>query len=202
MGGYLGMGHAAYKQDRGAQLSGEQEQWTNLREARSRYDQLYPGASQLFQGAQSNLGQGANYFKNILGSRPEAMAAVAPETNAINAQGDAQRQAAANLGTARSGGTAAPQQQAEQLRTKAINDAIFGVRPQAAQQVAQIGGQQGQLSEEQLSNSLRALGLSSDVANQIVQNALRSRQVSFEQNKDIGQQWKDLAAGVGQAVAL
>lgn len=162
--------------DRGRALAGWGDEWVNEREARSRYDQLYPGATSQFNAAAGNLGAGAGYFKDILSSRPDAMAAVAPELNEINARGDATRTAQANLGTSRSGGTAALNQQAEQLRTKAINDAIFGVRPQAAQQVASIGAQQGQLSEEQLGNALRALGLSSDIVQHIVNSSLQSRQ--------------------------
>lgn len=166
--------------DRGRSLAGWQDEWTNEREARSRYDQLYPGATSQFNAATGNLGAGAGYFKDVLSSRPAAMAAVAPELNEINARGDATRTAQANLGTSRSGGTASLNQQAEQLRTKAINDAIFGVRPQAAQQVAQIGAQQGQLSEEQLGNALRALGLSSDIVQHIVNSSIQSRQQNLE----------------------
>lgn len=171
--------------DRGRALSGWQDEWTNEREARSRYDQLYPGATTNFNAATGNLGAGAGYFKDVLGSRPAAMAAVAPELNEINARGDATRTAQANLGTARSGGVASLNQQAEQLRQKAINDAIFGIRPQAAQQVASIGAQQGQLSEEQMGNALRSLGLSEDAVQHIINSSIQSRQQNLENRNNM-----------------
>ena len=113
-----------------------------------------------------------DFFKNIMsGSRPAQLAAVAPETNAINAQADAQRTQSANLGTARGGGVAATNANAENTRMKTIDDMLFGARTGAANSEEQVGAQEANVGMEQLSAALKSLGLSDEAIAQYTQGA-------------------------------
>ncbi len=170
----LGGGSAGV--DRGRALSGWQDQWTNLREERNQYDKTYPGAQSALTSAMSNMGLGGDFWKGVLSSTPTAAGVMAPEVNQVNAQSDAAKTAEANLGTARTGGTSGGNQQRQMTTQGLITNAIFGARPAAAQQVTQVGQQEGQLGNEQLMNALRALGMSDENIRSLINSSLQSRQ--------------------------
>ena len=122
-----------------------------------------------------------DFFKNIMsGSRPAQLAAVAPETNAINAQSDAQRTQSANLGTARGGGVAATNANAENTRMKTIDDMLFGARTGAANSEEQVGAQEANVGMEQLSAALKSLGLSDEAISQYTTEAFKKKENDVE----------------------
>src|SRR5262245_19454526 len=111
MGGFMGLGNSSEKTDRGRQLAGFQAEWENLANNRNVGGQQLAFGNQNTGAGAQNIGDAAQYWRNILGSRQSAAAAVAPQTQQIAAQADAMRQAQAQLGTARGGGTAGTNQQ-------------------------------------------------------------------------------------------
>jgi len=132
------------------------------------------------------LGSSKDYFKTIMsGTRPEMMAAMAPELNAINETSDASRTGQATFGTQRGGGVNAANQAAETQRMTDINQAVFGARPAAAKEVERIGGTEAgigtaeqEVGLKQLEAGLRALGLSDEAINNMTRNAIGSKQAT------------------------
>jgi hypothetical protein len=80
------------------------------------------------------------------------MQAIAPEANAVQAQGDAARRQQAASGTARGGGTAGANQTAKDAEMARIDNALFGVRPGAVAQEQALG-------TTQMSQGLQFAGL-------------------------------------------
>jgi hypothetical protein len=146
----------------------------------------------------SSLDEAKDFFGKIMsGNRPAQFAAVAPEINTINAQSDAQRTQAANLGTARGGGVAGASADAETSRMKSIDDMLFGARTGAANSTERIGTEQAQIGQaqanvgmEQLSAALRALGLSDEAIAHYTEAALGRKQQNTEG-------WKNLMKLIG-----
>src|SRR5262245_1868617 len=175
MGGFLGIGGSSAKTDRGRTLGGWQAEWEQLAEGRKAYGQLFPQAQQGLAAGTQTVGAGADFWKNILGSRTDATAAMAPETNQIAAQADAMRQAQAQLGMARGGGTSAANQQANQAVQNTIANQIFAARPQAAQGAVQAGATQANIGAQQLHAALTPMGMSNQMAQHIVDSSMKSR---------------------------
>ena len=155
-------------------------------------DLLHSGVGTTRTGL-NTLGQAKDYFSRIMsGTRPEMMAAVAPEINAVNETADASRLGQATFGTQRGGGVNAANQAAETGRMTDINNALFAARPAAAKEVEKIGGTEADIglgvgrlgtteqdvSIRQLEAGLRALGLSEDTINNMTRNAVANRQAS------------------------
>ena len=93
------------------------------------------------------------------------------------------------MGTSRTGGATAIQaaapQQTQQNIDNIINQNLMQGRAAGAQglegisqQQGALAGQQAQIGDVQLANSLRLLGLSDDAVNQIMGNAMNSRVIS------------------------
>jgi hypothetical protein len=194
MGGFMGIGNSSAKTDRGRTLGGWQAEWEQLAGGREAFGKLFPGAVQGGQAGTATVGAGADFWKDILGSRQEAAAAVAPETNQIAAQADAARQAQAQLGTSRGGGVAAANQQQQQQVMGAQNQALLNARPQAATGAVQAGQAQAQIAAQQLHAALTAMGMSNEVAKHIVDSSMQSRVVSDALNKQRVNQWTGVAS--------
>lgn len=128
----------------------QQQSWTNL-------NQLFSTASDAAKGfgasGKGTLDQVTQYFKNLLGgNRTATMQAVAPAANAARAGADAQKKEQATTGTARTGGTAASNQQVEDQVRAAINNLISGAAPVAAGALTGIG-------QQDIAAMMQALGL-------------------------------------------
>lgn len=127
------------------------------------------------------LNSASQYWQNILsGNRSATASAVAPTINAVNTQSDAQRNQLAAMGTSRGGGVDATQQGMEAQRMKAAQDAINGVRSQAATGLvnsetatANVGQGQAQIGAGQLQAALQALGVSSGLSQEQLQAAIQ-----------------------------
>jgi hypothetical protein len=125
----------------------------------------------------SSLGAAGSYWNSLLsGNRAATSAAIAPETNQINSAADASRRQQAATGTARGGGVAGANQQ-QQTNTQAqVDNAIFAVRPQAAQQTAQIGGQELNEAQGLFGTSASAAGAAGNIATQARQESASEQQ--------------------------
>lgn len=121
------------------------------------------------------------YFQDIMsGSRPAQFAAIAPEMNAINAQSDASRSARAAFGTQRTGGTAGANMEADTARMTAANNALFAARPVAAEGAAKIGEAEANIGSQQFANGLRALGISEDAIQNLVQSTMQAKDMEMK----------------------
>jgi hypothetical protein len=126
----------------------------------------------------ANQDQAAGYFAKLAsGNRPAMMQAIAPETTAINQTGDAQRRNQNASGTARGGGVAGANQQAETDRMTQVNNALFGVQPAAAKEQADIGGRQ-------VGQALESQNLSTAAAENNLFGSIKSRPDSQKINQD------------------
>lgn len=203
MGGFMGIGNSSAKTDRGRALGGWQAEWEQLAKGRDTFGKLFPQAQTGFQTGTNTMGAGADFLKNILGSRTEAAAAMAPESNAVAQQADALRQAQAQLGTSRGGGVSGTNQQTNQAVQNQIANQMFAQRTAAAPAAVSAGSQQASVAAQQLAAALQAMGMSNELAQHIVQSSMQSRIQSNALNRQTQGDWTGLAsrllgvAGVG-----
>lgn len=90
--------------------------------------------------AQSAISNANSFNSKVLSGNTTAMnQAIAPEKNAVAAQGDAQRKQAATMGTARGGGTASTQAGQQDAEMAKIQNLLFGTRTAAAKDSGELG---------------------------------------------------------------
>lgn len=181
MGGFLGLGGSASKTDRNQVLQG----YGDLQNV---FNYGIPqGKAGQAQG-QADLGQSANYWQKLLGGdRSSMMSALSPEISSITGQADQARKQQSAMGTARGGGTNAGDQQQQQQEQGQISNLIAGARPQAAQQMQSIGGQE-------LSNASNLLGLGTNAAGSLTNAATNSYGTTAGQSAQQGQAIGQMAA--------
>lgn len=93
------------------------------------------------------------YFKSLLsGDRTATAEAVAPAANAARSGADAQRKQEADMGTARTGGNVAANQQREDQVRSQIDNLVAGAKPAAANAL-------GSLGQADINAMMSALGL-------------------------------------------
>jgi hypothetical protein len=189
MGGFLGLGHSSEKTDRSTQLEAQKGQWNIFNWA------LPEGQKGVAQSGQT-LDQAKAYWQKLLtAGRTDTTQMAAPAINAAQAQADAQRKSAAEMGTARGGGTAAPQREAGAETAKTIDDIVtqqlFGGREKGAEGLQKVAGME-------MSQALSMLGLSQEAIAQIMNNATESRALSFKINQAVQEQW---GSAIGMALS-
>jgi len=146
MGGFLGIGGSSSKTNRGWQIEG-------AKDLHNVFNFALPTAEGGVKSGEGKLDDAGAYWEQLLhGNRTAVQQAVAPEANQVRAASDAQKRSQAAFGTARGGGTAGANQTRETDTQAKIDNAIFGVRPEAAKETAKIGG-------AELQAALNALGL-------------------------------------------
>jgi hypothetical protein len=148
------------------------------------------------------LDQVKKFFTDIMGNRSSQFAAMAPEVNSTNNQSDAARTVAANMGTSRGGGTAASSANSEAARMKAIDDALLGARPQAAQGAAEIGKTQATIGMDQLSAALKSIGLSDEAIAQYTQGAEKEKEMNMAGIGNLLKLASNVAGGVDSFTKL
>jgi hypothetical protein len=144
--------------------------------------QLGGTAGQLGPQGLGDLGQVSNYFRTLLSGNPQQiMQLLSPQANAVRQQTDAARKQQAATETARTGGTVAANQTAQDRANQAIA-ALFGQ--------AQAGAAQGlaNISDQELSHMLAALTQGSNITQSDI-NA--RRQVNAEL-------WGSIIGGAGE----
>lgn len=198
MGGFLGFGNSSGKTDRANQLSGINASWNVYNRGLPASDtQIKSGTTAENSGFQG-LEAVKKYWGTLMGgNRPAVMQAAAPAVNAVNEQADAQRRQEAEMGTSRGGGTNAANQEAEAARTGAVSDIISKVQPAAATGLETVAKDEGALGGQQMREALSSLGLSKEVADEIVNSSIASRPISLKANAEVRQQWSDFIAALG-----
>lgn len=102
----------------------------------------------------------SNYWNTLFhGNRQETAQAVAPAANAATEQADAAKRSEAALGTGRTGGTVAGNQQIDDKVRAQIDSLIAGVKPEAARQLTGIGEFETGVGLQDVSNMLASLGI-------------------------------------------
>lgn len=198
MGGFLGIGNSSAKTDRGNQLAGINAEWNIYNRGLPQSDASNTAGTSTTASGIHDLESAKKYWQSILsGGRPAVMQAAAPAVNAVNTEADAQRNEQAAMGTARGGGATAANQAAESDRMAQINNIIAGVQPKAAEQVGQIGATEAGIGHQQMLEALQQLGLSADVAKEIVDSSIQSRPISMKANAEVRQQWSNALAAMG-----
>jgi hypothetical protein len=188
----LGLGNSSAKTDRGNQLAGINASW-NV------YNRGLPMAdtSSIEGETKTNAGFGSlqaaqQYWQNLMGgSRPAVMQAAAPAVGAVVDQEAARRNEEATMGTGRTGGAVASNEQAKTREEADINNIIAGVQPEAAKQVGALGTAESNVGLAQMRDALAALGLSQDVADEIINSSIQSRPISISANAAVRQQWSN-----------
>lgn len=168
----MGLGSSSAKTDRKQQLAG----WGDLSKV---FGFSFPTGTQAVSSGLSSLGNAQSYWNNLLsGNRTSMLQAAAPEVNAIQSGADASRRNLNASGTARGGGVASQNQQ-QQTNTQAqIDNALLGVRPQAAQGAASTGATTTGLGLDSISQGANAAGTISGQAGE-------SRPNDYKINQDI-----------------
>ncbi|MGH7184506.1 MAG: hypothetical protein ACREJN_21380 [Nitrospiraceae bacterium] len=146
----------------------------------------------------SSLDAAKSYWQNLTsGNRTAVAGAAAPVANAAQAQGDAALREQAQMGTARGGGVNAENQQIKQNEQKQVTDAVAGVQPKAAEELAGVGTAQANVGHQQMAEALQSLGLSEDVAKELIDSSIQSRPISEAANQAVIGQWSNLLGAIG-----
>lgn len=183
MGGFLGVGGSSAKTDRGNQLAATSGEWNLFNYGMGAGQEGQKKGQSDLNTALGTLGGPTDYWKSILApGRAQATTNAAPATNAVLDQADAARRQEGELGTSRTGGTAAINRESGATATKSIDDIInqsmMGGRDSAAKGLMGVAGQQAGIGSQELYNSLSQLGLSHSAISDILGNATASRPVS------------------------
>lgn len=141
---------------------------------------LQPFGQQMAQQGQGNMGMVQNYLQRLMsGDRNLTMQTLAPEINSLT-QGYQGATSAARGMFPRGGQTASQAAQLPYQMQGNINNLLFSARPQAAQQLGQLGGNQASLG-------LGALGQGAGLTNNMLNYGLNAQQQMFGQGAQIGQ---------------
>lgn len=131
----------------------QKQSWANLN---SLFGTASNVANQFGAQGSNTLDQVTNYFKSLF-SRQGATQAEAPAINAAKDAETAAKKQEASLGTSRTGGTAAGNQQREDTTRAQIDSLISGAAPAAATALTSIG-------ESDVNAMLNALGIGTSAA--------------------------------------
>jgi len=155
IGGGLGVGLGGFGGQSGQQRSATNTLQGLIQQLSGTANQYGPLAQQFYGTANQALPQALNFWSPLLGgSRTAATSVLAPDINRINEQYDSilQGTMGSRTGAGASIYAAAPYEKQAQIQSL-----FSGIRPQAAQQVANIGGTAGNLGNSVLNNVLGAL---------------------------------------------
>ncbi len=174
--GFLGLFTGAGKGEKNQ----ESDTWQNLSNL---FGTAYTQGSNLQNKGQANQNDATNFFKGVAkGDRT----AIAPAVNAAVEGGDAAKREEAQMGTSRGGGTNAPNQQV-QAHTQALISSLLGQAQEgAAENLANIGGQQ-------TGTGVGELGLASGTESNV--SSLLHQDVK-EKNASAAKMWGSLIGGI------
>jgi hypothetical protein len=135
-----------------------------------------------YQAGQSDLGTASGYLKSLTTGGPASTnAAIAPERAQVLSANDAAKRQLAASGTARGGGTAGVNQARDAATQGKIDEALFGLRPAAAGELAKVGSAEGQLGLGETGAGLEAAGLAEKAGAEAAEEA------RLEQGQDVKQ---------------
>jgi len=202
MGGFLGIGNSSAKTDRGNQLAGINAEWNVYNRGLPQFEASTAGANATRNTGLNTLEQAKGYWQNLMNpNRAMAIQQASPAINAVQQQADAQRRQLGEMGTNRGGGVNAAMQQLNSSEQADINNIVAGTtkdqRAQAAAGLTQVGQAQTNVGSQQMHDALQALGISKEVADEIVDSSIRSRPISEQANAAVRQQWSNLLGALG-----
>jgi predicted Zn-dependent protease len=156
------------------------------------------GTAATGQGMQ-DLGTSGNFFRRLTsGNRAATTEAMAPQINAVESQGDAERRQQASLGTARGGGAAGVNQDARSRRMAAIDNMLFGAQTGAAKEVGDIGRTEAGVGLGETGQGIGAVSGAGDLAAKAGEESLASRKLSDEMHR---QATGDISKGITGTLA-
>lgn len=201
MGGFLGIGGSSANTDRGNQLAATQGDWSIFNYGLPTGQQQQAQGSGTLNTALTTLGPAQNYFDSLLsGGRTQAQQLAGPAINATIDQGNSNRNANANFGTGRTGGTAPTNQQAGTQTQSQIDNIISSTlntgRQQGAAGLQGISSAQAGIGGTQLSDAMSLLGLGSGAVNDILTNSTNSRATSYDINQNTQEQFGNIISGL------
>lgn len=201
MGGFMGFGHSSQKTDRGNQLAATQGEWNLFNYGMPEGQKGQVEGKATLDDSLQTLGKSQDYWSKMLApGRAAATQNAAPATNAVLDQADAARRQESEMGTSRSGGTAAINRESGATADKSIDDIIntsmMGGRESAARGLASSAGLEAGIGSTELSNSLSMLGLSKNAIDAILSSSIQSRPISAAINKQAQDQWKQTIQAV------
>lgn len=198
MGGFLGIGNSSAKTDRGNQLGGINAEWNVYNRGLPLADEKSSESTQTTNSGISSLEDAKKYWQSIMsGDTNATMKAAAPAINTINEASDAQRAQQAEMGTSRGGGVNATNQAAESNRVGKVEDVLAGQPNEAAKGVQSVGTAEAAVGSNQMREALAAMGLSDDVAKEIIDSSIQSRPISQNANAAVRQQWSNFLGALG-----
>lgn len=201
MGGFLGIGGSSAKTDRNQTLNSYQNLNSLFNFGFGTGQSMTAAGTAKQNAGAGSLDAASGYFAKLAsGNRPAMMSAIAPTANAIQSSGDAARRQSASMGTSRGGGVAGANQQQETDQMTQINNALFGVQPQAAAEQAQIGTQQAAVGTQQVGEGLNFGGLAENAAGADLSGSITSRPISQKINQDTVASIADFAGGMIDAI--
>jgi X-X-X-Leu-X-X-Gly heptad repeat protein len=151
------------------------------------------------QGLQ-DLGTSGNLFRRLTsGNRAATTEAMAPQINAVESQGDADRRQQAALGTARGGGAAGVNQDAKARRMAQIDNMLFGAQTGAAKELGDIGRTEVGTGLGETGQGIGAVAGAGGLASKAGEMATGSRELSDKLHQQSVQQlsnsFEDLLSG-------
>lgn len=149
------------------------------------------GATQTQAGG-ADTGDASKYYSSLLsGNTAATTSAAAPEINAITGQANQQKKELANFGN-RSGGKVAAAQDITAGSRGAIADTIAKQRSGAAGAKAGIGAGETSAGATSTGQAISAEGAAGDVASNLGNLSVRSRQLSQQIHDQAVKQWADV----------
>jgi hypothetical protein len=134
----------------------------------------------LMDGGKDNLDIVQQYLRRMAGGdRAATMQALAPELNAVSEQFRGSAMAQRGMFPRGGMGPAATADLARQQQSQ-VNNLIFGARPQAINQLSQLGSGQAQLG-------LGVMGAGAGLSNNMLDYGLQSRQQMYNWGRDSGE---------------
>lgn len=207
MGGWLGIGNSSGRTDRSNQLGGINAEWNVYNRGLPFSDTDRQSGLDTVKTGMGTLDEAKKKWEAVTSgvvNKPAVMRAAAPAIETLNTGSDAARAQQAEMGTARGGGVNEANQAAESDRIAKTADIVGQATAQqqnvdaaGAQGLSGIGTAQTTVGQRQLAQALSELGLSGEVAQEIIESSIKSRPISMKANAEIRQQWSDLLAALG-----
>lgn len=214
MGGFLGIGNSSAKTDRANQLAGVNATWNIYNRGLPMFDEAAKAGAATTEKGLSTLDQSKQYWQSLVSgtrpavNRPQLLSTAAPAINAITDQSDAARRQQAEMGTARGGGVAPENIQAQSKVMAQTGDILakgataqqedtMAAQAAGAKGLESVGTAQASVGTRQVTQALQALGLSQDTASEIINSSIYSRPISMRANAEVRQQWSTFLAALG-----
>jgi hypothetical protein len=147
-----------------------------------------------YQAGQGDLSTASGYLKQLTTGGPASTnAAIAPERAQVLSANDAAKRQLAASGTARGGGTAGVNQARDAATQGKIDEALFGLRPAAAGELAKVGSAEGQLGLGETGLGLESAATAGKTATALGDLAAEERGQSTKIHQDAV---NDIAGGI------